>query len=141
MINWKEHLHIPEEARLSQHATDLILQLCCDHEERLGCNGAQEIKSHPFFEEVNFEGLRQQSSLYAPKIKYPTDTSNFDTPDNLRSSGSMENLDKRDHFLENGKHPEHAFFEFTFRRFFDDGGHPYPTRKPKPQETNAAVYV
>jgi len=28
----------------------------------------------------------------------------------------------------NGKHPDHAFFEFTFRRFFDDGGQPYPIR-------------
>ena len=26
------------------------------------------------------------------------------------------------------KVPEHAFFEFTFRRFFDDGGNAYPIR-------------
>lgn len=40
-------------------------------------------------------------------------------------------MQKPDHPI-NGKHPEHAFLEFTFRRFFDDGGHPYPSMKEDP---------
>lgn len=58
---------------------------------------------------------------YKPIIKYPTDTSNFD---------EVEEQDyapyQTDDLRRNGHFPEHAFSEFTFRRFFDDGGHARP---------------
>ncbi|CAH1799139.1 unnamed protein product [Owenia fusiformis] len=125
VINWHQYLHIPEQAQLSEPAADLIRQLCCDHDTRLGREGAEEVKAHPFFAGITFEGLRKQPALYKPKIKYDTDTSNFDPID----SDESRTNDNRDLTYENGKHPEHAFFEFTFRRFFDDGGHPYPVPK------------
>ena len=150
MINWLRTLHIPKEANLSPEASDLILRMCCDPQNRLGRGDADEVKSHPFFQHIRFETLRQEQAPYTPKIKYATDTSNFDDvdPDKLRSNGSTESLDmKRDGTYENGKHPEHAFFEFTFRRFFDDGGHPYPSRikdpesKLKDPDSSRPVYV
>ncbi|XP_015793229.1 serine/threonine-protein kinase LATS1 [Tetranychus urticae] len=139
VINWKSTLRIPIESELSRDATDLILKLCCGPEDRLGKNGADEIKKHAFFSSIDFDGgLRKQKAPYIPKIRYPTDTSNFDPidPDKLHSSSSDSNglLDCDDDYLngnnitENGKHPEHAFFEFTFRRFFDDGGQAYPMK-------------
>lgn len=137
-------------ANLSQSATDLIIRLCCGPEARLGIKGADEIKKHPFFHGINFNGLRRQKSPYKPKITHATDTSNFDPidPERIRGSDSDEEIKKPDH-PENGKHPEHAFFEFTFRRFFDDGGHPYPSIKnpdelsepEKEAESNSPVYV
>jgi len=49
---------------------------------------------------------------------------------NGSSNGSKHQCDyvNGDRCDYNGKHPDHAFFEFTFRRFFDDGGLPYPIR-------------
>lgn len=148
VINWSESLRIPREANLSPAATDLILRLCCGASERAT---VAEIKQHPFFASISFDGLRHKTPPYKPQIKYATDTSNFDDidPDKIRGSDSEDEIKKPDHPV-NGKHPEHAFFEFTFRRFFDDGGHPYPVKEPespqeqtepKTTESNAPVYV
>lgn len=124
VLNWETTLQIPKMAQLSPESTDLILRLCCGAEKRLGRNGADEIKVHPFFASVDFEaGLRNKPAPYIPNIRYPSDTSNFDPVDDLvldkPAPGPPE---------PNGRHPEHAFFEFTFRRFFDDGGQAYPVR-------------
>lgn len=139
VINWKETLKIPREANLSQAATDLILRLCCGPEERLGVNGAAEIKAHPFFAGLNMDGLRRQKPPYVPNIRYATDTSNFDPVDPGKLHNDSEEGKKMEK-LENGKHPEHAFFEFTFRRFFDDGGHPCANAAEEP-DSNSPVYV
>ncbi|KAM4713741.1 serine/threonine-protein kinase LATS1 isoform 1-T2 [Anableps anableps] len=134
VINWKSTLHIPPQCKLSPEASDLIVKLCRGPEDRLGKNGADEIKAHPFFKSVNFSSdLRQQAAPYIPTIGHPTDTSNFDPvePDKLRKSDDESNHnDTLSGWFRNGKHPEHAFYEFTFRRFFDDNGHPYSCPKP-----------
>lgn len=44
IVNWKSHLKFPEEARLSPEAKDLISKLLCNVNQRLGSNGAEEIK-------------------------------------------------------------------------------------------------
>ncbi|KAK6168304.1 hypothetical protein SNE40_021098 [Patella caerulea] len=138
VINWKSTLKIPSESKLSQDSKDLILRLLCGAEERLGVSGASEVKNHKFFASINMDGLRKQIAPFVPKIRYATDTSNFDPvdPDKLRNSDSEDLMRRLDSKMENGKHPEHAFFEFTFRRFFDDAGHPCPLPDP-----NSPVYV
>ncbi|RXG57309.1 Serine/threonine-protein kinase LATS1 [Armadillidium vulgare] len=119
VINWETTLRIPKQADLSAEAKDLILGLCTHPESRLGRNGAQEVRQHPYFGDLNFDaGLRKQTALYIPKIKHPTDTSNFDPidPDRLRpSEGNESEAD----WINSSNQPVHGFFEFTFRRFFD----------------------
>lgn len=125
VINWKNTLHIPDAANLSRESKDLILQLCSGQETRLG-KDADELKNHPFLEGIDFEkGLRKQTAPYIPRIEYPTDTSNFDPidPDKLRNSGSSDSNKSDSESMDNSK-TFHGFFEFTFRRFFDDGGGP-----------------
>ncbi|KAH9488777.1 Serine/threonine-protein kinase lats1 [Bulinus truncatus] len=140
VINWKETLSFRHCTNLSSATRDLIVQLLQGPETRLGRNGATEVKDHPFFGGINFEGLRRQPAPFKPTIRFLTDTSNFDPvdPDKLRTNDS-EGCKKVDSKLENGKHPEHAFFEFTFRRFFDDGGHPCSLPSQQDQETNSPV--
>ncbi|XP_018323190.1 serine/threonine-protein kinase Warts [Agrilus planipennis] len=124
VINWETTLHIPKQANLSKESTDLILKLCTNADKRLGKN-ATEVKAHPFFSGIDFEkGLRRQPAPHIPKIDYPTDTSNFDPvdPDKLRNSNSIDSS-ASDEILDSSR-PFHGFFEFTFRRFFDDGGGP-----------------
>lgn len=135
VINWQTSLHIPPQAKLTPEASDLIIKLCRGPEDRLGKNGADEIKAHPFFKTIDFSSdLRRQSAFYIPKIAHPTDTSNFDPvdPDKLWSDDDKEGNvnDTLNGWYKNGKHPEHAFYEFTFRRFFDDNGYPYNNPKP-----------
>ncbi|XP_060526437.1 serine/threonine-protein kinase Warts isoform X2 [Cylas formicarius] len=122
VINWETTLRIPKEANLSKDATDLVLKLCCSADKRLGKN-ASEVKGHPFFKDIDFEkGLRRQPAPHKPRIEYPTDTSNFDPidPDRLRNSTSIDSSNSED--LSDNSKLFHGFFEFTFRRFFDDGG-------------------
>ncbi|KAK7083036.1 Serine/threonine-protein kinase lats1 [Halocaridina rubra] len=119
VINWETTLRIPKQAKLSSEAKELILSLCTHPEQRLGRKGAQEVKAHRFFEGLDFEGgLRKQPALYTPQIKSSTDTSNFDPidPDKLRPSEPNESDLE---WVNNSNQPLHAFFEFTFRRFFD----------------------
>lgn len=140
VINWESCLHIPPEAQLSPEGTDLILQLCTGADKRLGKN-ASEVKAHRFFASVDFEkGVRTLTPPHIPRIQNSMDTSNFDPvdPDKLRNSDSM--LDELNDEL---KSPFHGFFEFTFRRFFDDGGGvPYPNKiSLDDNENQGAVYV
>ncbi|KAM7308164.1 serine/threonine-protein kinase Warts [Ixodes scapularis] len=124
VLNWEKTLQIPKVPELSPEGIDLILKLCCGADKRLGRNGADEIKAHAFFASVCFDGnLRKQPAPYVPKIRYAADTSNFDAVDDL----ALEKPDPAPTSADsNGRHPEHAFFEFTFRRFFDGSGQPYP---------------
>ncbi|XP_068622039.1 serine/threonine-protein kinase Warts [Battus philenor] len=139
VINWESTLHIPDAAKLSRESKDLILQLCSGQETRLG-KDANEVKNHPFLKSIDFEkGLRRQVAPYIPRIEYPTDTSNFDPidPDKLRNSGSSDSNKSDSELLDNGK-TFHGFFEFTFRRFFDDG---YTNKINLDDDSQGPVYV
>lgn len=126
-------LHIPDRANLSHAAENLILSLCTSPDRRLGANGADEIKAHPFFANVDWDyGVRQMQPPYKPEIRYPTDISNFDAMETDRPSTGCHEQGKDDNVPMSGtqksgnsKHPAHAFYEFTFRRFFDEGPHNY----------------
>jgi len=127
VINWPQTLHIPREAGLSPEAEDLIYRLCTRADQRLGAGGAWEIKQHPFFAEVDWSIFRCKVGIhppYIPTIRYPTDTSNFDPvdPDRLKTSGSGGEISPDKLVPDKSRRSEHAFFEFTFRRFFDDAG-------------------
>uniref|UniRef100_A0A146SDL4 non-specific serine/threonine protein kinase n=1 Tax=Fundulus heteroclitus TaxID=8078 RepID=A0A146SDL4_FUNHE len=145
VINWESTLQVPPQVKLSPEAVDIIGRLCCSSEERLGANGAGEIKAHPFFSEVDFSSsLRQQPAPYRPKIAHPMDTSNFDPVEEEGGPGAWSDSGDSTRALDalcspHGKHPEHAFYEFTFRRFFDDNGCPF--RYPKPLEANMCLSV
>lgn len=43
-MHWKKTLKIPEDAKLSPEATDILKKLMCDANNRLGANGVHEIK-------------------------------------------------------------------------------------------------
>jgi serine/threonine-protein kinase LATS1/2 len=150
VMNWRTTLQFPSEPVISPAATDLIVKLLCDPEDRLGKNGAEEIKEHPFFNGIVFSELRKQPALYLPTISKtnPEDTSNFDPFDNPSSDGGRDPLEEYvngDRSDLNGKLPDHGFLEFTFRRFFDDSGNPYPMKvsmmaQNTPTSSNSSGY-
>lgn len=78
IMQWKKTLTIPTDANLSPAAADLIARLMCDAEHRLGRNGAQEIKSHPFFKKTDWPTVRHSLPPFIPDISSDIDTTNFD---------------------------------------------------------------
>jgi hypothetical protein len=46
----------------------LIKKLIADSSERLGRNGATEIKIHPFFEGINWKKIREKIPPYIPEV-------------------------------------------------------------------------
>jgi hypothetical protein len=51
----------------------------CESEKRLGVNGCDEIKNHPFFDDVDWTSIRGTEAPYTPDLKGgDTDVSNFD---------------------------------------------------------------
>lgn len=141
VINWESTLHIPAQVELSPEARDLIAKLCCAAERRLGRNGADDLKAHPFLGPVDFSSdIRRQPAPYVPTISHPMDTSNFDPvdEDGPWQDGSEDGSRAWDALgPPGGRHPEHAFYEFTFRRFFDDNGYPFRCPKPAGAEAEA----
>ncbi|KFD73134.1 hypothetical protein M514_04855 [Trichuris suis] len=124
VIHWRSSLHIPKGANLSEAATDLILQLCCGPENRLGKDKeAADIKRHPFFQGIDWENLRNVKAPYRPEILHATDTSNFDPVEPRQDMSGDQSA---------AGIVDHAFYEFTFRRFFDSDGYGCPTLRLSP---------
>ena len=78
VLDWKNTFVIPKEARLSMESTDLLRRLICHPSERLGVNGVDEIKAHPFFKGVDWKRIREITAPNIPKLKHAEDTSIFD---------------------------------------------------------------
>jgi len=58
ILNWRKTFVIPPEANLNPSAIDLIKRLVTDASERLGINGVNEIKVHPFFSGIDWNKIR-----------------------------------------------------------------------------------
>jgi serine/threonine kinase 38 len=78
ILNWKKNFKVPKEANLSAEATDLIHKLVCDKDDRLGSHGAEEIKSHPYFNGIDWDNIRNTVAPWIPELASELDTSNFD---------------------------------------------------------------
>ena len=79
VLNWKKFLRIPSKKKVSKEAEDLIYKLINNPNERLGIGGADEIKQHPFFKNVDWDNIRNTKAPFIPKLKNDYDTSYFET--------------------------------------------------------------
>uniref|UniRef100_A0A1D1XKI4 non-specific serine/threonine protein kinase n=2 Tax=Anthurium amnicola TaxID=1678845 RepID=A0A1D1XKI4_9ARAE len=63
---------------MSFEAKDLIDRLLIqDPDQRLGANGASEVKAHPFFKKVDWDNLASQKAAFVPNPDSADDTSYF----------------------------------------------------------------
>ena len=68
ILNWKNNLTIPDKTKISDEALDLIRKLIIDVDKRLGYNGAEDIKKHPFFRKINWDNLINTTPPFIPKV-------------------------------------------------------------------------
>jgi len=79
ILDWKNTLNIRPEANISQEAEDILRKLINDPEVRLGTNGADEIKSHPFFKGIDWNHIKETLiPPFIPELKNNYDTKYFD---------------------------------------------------------------
>ncbi len=78
IVKWKQYFQIPDDAELSNEAKSLIKKMVCSHENRLGVNGVDEIKKHPFFKGIDWDNLRNVKAPFIPDIENDWDNKYFD---------------------------------------------------------------
>jgi hypothetical protein len=97
----------PVEPRISDEAQDIIRSFCTvDRSRRLGniSGGAQRVKEHPFFKNVNWEDIynRRTKGPIIPPVRYPGDAQCFDNyaeDDGERAEYTAELAQKYDDYF------------------------------------------
>ncbi|XP_028329141.1 rho-associated protein kinase 1 isoform X2 [Gouania willdenowi] len=80
IMNHKNALTFPDDSDISNDAKNLICAFLTDREVRLGRNGVDEIKRHPFFknDQWTWDSIRDTAAPVVPELSSDVDTSNFD---------------------------------------------------------------
>nr|KAG5694204.1 hypothetical protein BaRGS_027180 [Batillaria attramentaria] len=80
IMDHKRSLSFPTDIEMSDHAKSLICAFLTDRTERLGRNGVEEIKRHPFFrnDAWQWNNIRETVPPVVPELASDVDTSNFD---------------------------------------------------------------
>uniref|UniRef100_A0A7N8Y2T2 non-specific serine/threonine protein kinase n=1 Tax=Mastacembelus armatus TaxID=205130 RepID=A0A7N8Y2T2_9TELE len=81
IMDHKNSLNFPEDVEISKDAKNIICAFLTDrYEVRLGRNGVEEIKQHPFFknDQWTFDTIRDTVAPVVPELSSDIDTSNFD---------------------------------------------------------------
>ncbi|XP_061650614.1 rho-associated protein kinase 2 isoform X2 [Phyllopteryx taeniolatus] len=80
IMDHKNSLNFPDDVEISKDAKNIICAFLTDREVRLGQNGVEDIKRHPFFrnDQWTFDTIRETVAPVVPELSSDIDTSNFD---------------------------------------------------------------
>lgn len=80
IMDHKNSLRFPDDVDISKEAKHLICSFLTERTLRLGKNGVQEIKRHPFFQndQWEFDNIRECVPPVVPELSSDDDTSNFE---------------------------------------------------------------
>ncbi|KAG4083430.1 kinase-like protein [Neocallimastix lanati (nom. inval.)] len=133
IINWKRSLQIPKAPDVSNKGKSFILSLICDQKNRLGSHktdpndtDATEIKKHPWFSDIDFDTLLDQTPPFNPNLKSDTDTSYFEEIDEeeVKKNWDLHLQQRKKMNKNNGDNSEEemidmkkklAFYGFSFK--------------------------
>eukprot|EP00040_Diaphanoeca_grandis_P035662 m.224830 g.224830 ORF g.224830 m.224830 type:complete len:1447 (-) comp33445_c0_seq2:363-4703(-) len=76
-----EKLTFPDEAEISDECKDILRKLLALKNDRLGSDGVQSIKDHPYFKGIEWESIHQRTPPVVPELKSVEDSSNFPDPE------------------------------------------------------------
>uniref|UniRef100_A0A3B5ACR1 Serine/threonine-protein kinase MRCK alpha n=1 Tax=Stegastes partitus TaxID=144197 RepID=A0A3B5ACR1_9TELE len=121
IMNHKERFQFPQQITdVSEDAKDLIRRLICSREHRLGQNGIEDFKQHPFFTGIAWENILTCEAPYIPEVSSPTDTSNFDVDDDCLKNS--ETMPPPSHTAFSGHHLPFVGFTYTSKCTLSDRG-------------------
>ena len=83
IMDHRNSLSFPSDVEISRDASNIIRGFLTDRLERLGKDGGEEIKRHPFFvnDQWSMDNIRQCVPPVIPELEGDDDTSNFDVED------------------------------------------------------------
>ncbi|XP_073683638.1 serine/threonine-protein kinase MRCK alpha-like [Garra rufa] len=121
IMNHKERFQFPAHVTdVSENAKDLIRRLICCREHRLGQNGIEDFKQHPFFTGIDWQNIRNCDAPYIPEVSSPSDTSNFDVDDDCLKN--TETMPPPSHTAFSGHHFPFVGFTYTSNCTLSDRG-------------------
>uniref|UniRef100_A0A670Z7N1 non-specific serine/threonine protein kinase n=1 Tax=Pseudonaja textilis TaxID=8673 RepID=A0A670Z7N1_PSETE len=112
IMDHKNSLHFPEDVEISRQAKDIICAFLTDRDVRLGRNGVEEIKSHLFFknDQWDWNNIRDTAAPVVPELSSDIDSSNFDDIEDDKGEGETFPVPKA--FVGN----QLSFIGFTYFR-------------------------
>ncbi|XP_057585054.1 serine/threonine-protein kinase MRCK alpha isoform X4 [Hippopotamus amphibius kiboko] len=138
IMNHKERFQFPAQVTdVSENAKDLIRRLICSREHRLGQNGIEDFKKHPFFSGIDWDNIRNCEAPYIPEVSSPTDTSNFDVDDDCLKNS--ETMPPPTHTAFSGHHLPFVGFTYTSSCVLSDRSCLRVTAGPTPLDLDVNV--
>uniref|UniRef100_A0A8C3S4A9 Serine/threonine-protein kinase MRCK alpha n=1 Tax=Chelydra serpentina TaxID=8475 RepID=A0A8C3S4A9_CHESE len=138
IMNHKERFQFPAQVTdVSENAKDLIRRLICSREHRLGQNGIEDFKNHPFFDGIEWDNIRNCEAPYIPEVSSPTDTSNFDVDDDCLKNS--ETMPPPTHTAFSGHHLPFVGFTYTSSCVLSDRSCLRITAGPPSMDLDASV--
>ncbi|NXL10308.1 MRCKA kinase, partial [Mesembrinibis cayennensis] len=138
IMNHKERFQFPAQViDVSESAKDLIRRLICSREHRLGQNGIEDFKNHPFFAGIDWDNIRNCEAPYIPEVSSPTDTSNFDVDDDCLKNS--ETMPPPSHTAFSGHHLPFVGFTYTSSCVLSDRSCLRLTAGPPSMDLDASI--
>ncbi|EJD53736.1 AGC/NDR protein kinase [Auricularia subglabra TFB-10046 SS5] len=107
ILDWRQHLIFPEDVHLSRESENMIRRLMTSADERMS---VEQIKTHTFFDGVDWATIREIDAPFVPHLRSITDTSYFPTED-------LENVPEQPANADTSGAKDLAFLGYTFKRF------------------------
>ncbi|MBN3293967.1 MRCKA kinase, partial [Polypterus senegalus] len=121
IMNHQDHLQFPADITdVSDVAKDLIRHLICEKKQRLGKNGIDDFKKHPFFNGIDWDNILTRTPPYIPEVTSPFDTSNFDVDDDSLKNSETPPPTSHGNFA--GHHLPFVGFTYTSHCALSDRG-------------------